>query len=291
MTAPFAAGSNETASASKISTEVVTVSIEQQYPRVRPDSNSALAVHFELKKDWHFYASAENAPGGMNLKLKPAAEKHINFAAAVFPESETYFDKSSNTNLDVFSDRFTIYLPFSTEDPLPKTDSVTIDVEITVEGAVCSDVQCRPSPIEKLTTKIQIDKNAAMTQPKFTVPQPTAKAASTFGGHDYSILFALGLALLAGLSLNIMPCVWPVLPLIVMRLVEQSKQSRAKATALGLAFCLGILLFFACLATANIILQIFYGTVLQWGDQFRNPAFVAAMALLLNWSPHCRTVP
>ncbi|MDH4239929.1 MAG: thioredoxin family protein, partial [Phycisphaerae bacterium] len=96
-----------------------------------------------------------------------------------------------------------------------------------------------------------------------------------------SAWFALGLAILAGLSLNIMPCVWPVLPLIVMRLVEQAKQGRKQSAALGLAFCLGILFFFACLAGANIILQLFYGTVLQWGDQFRNPAFVAGMALLL----------
>lgn len=50
---------------------------------------------------------------------------------------------------------------------------------------------------------------------------------------------------------------------------------------MGSAFCFGILLFFACLAGANIILQLFYGTVLQWGDQFRNPSFVAGMALLL----------
>jgi thiol:disulfide interchange protein DsbD len=50
---------------------------------------------------------------------------------------------------------------------------------------------------------------------------------------------------------------------------------------MGLLFCLGILLFFACLAGANIVLQIFYGTVLQWGDQFRNPVFVGGMALLL----------
>ncbi len=281
MTAPFAAGSNETVSASKISTEVVTISLEQQYPQVRPDSKSALAVHFELKKDWHFYASADTAPGGMNLKLKPAAKKHINFGTAVFPEPKTYFDKFSNTTLYVFSDKFTAYLPFSIEAFDAQNSGVTIDVNIAVDGAVCSDIQCRMPDFGQLTTKIQIDKNAAMSQPGFTIPKPTAKAASTVGGYNYSLLFALGLALLAGLSLNIMPCVWPVLPLIVMRLVEQSKQSRAKATALGLAFCLGILLFFAGLATANIILQIFYGTVLQWGDQFRNPAFVAAMALLL----------
>jgi thiol:disulfide interchange protein DsbD len=66
-----------------------------------------------------------------------------------------------------------------------------------------------------------------------------------------------------------------------MRLVEQAKQSKGKSVALGLTFCLGILLFFACLAAANIILQLFYGTVLQWGDQFRNPVFVMSMALLL----------
>src|SRR4030042_2039663 len=78
-----------------------------------------------------------------------------------------------------------------------------------------------------------------------------------------------------------MPCVWPVLPLIVMRLVEQTKQDKSKSIVSGLFFCLGILLFFACLAGANIVLQLFYGQVLQWGDQFRSPVFVTAMALLL----------
>ena len=50
---------------------------------------------------------------------------------------------------------------------------------------------------------------------------------------------------------------------------------------MGLTFCLGILLFFACLATANIILKVFFDTVLAWGDQFRNPMFVLAMAILM----------
>jgi thiol:disulfide interchange protein DsbD len=66
-----------------------------------------------------------------------------------------------------------------------------------------------------------------------------------------------------------------------MRIVGKAKADRRQTIAMGLAFCLGILLFFASLAGANIILQIFYGTVLQWGEQFRNPAFVAGMALLL----------
>jgi thiol:disulfide interchange protein DsbD len=111
--------------------------------------------------------------------------------------------------------------------------------------------------------------------------EPRQEPSEARAGPSYTIWFALGLALLAGLSLNIMPCVWPVLPLIVMRIVEQGKQSRRRSVAMGLVFCVGILLFFACLAGLNVILQVFYGTVLQWGDQFRNPAVVAFMALLL----------
>ncbi len=66
-----------------------------------------------------------------------------------------------------------------------------------------------------------------------------------------------------------------------MRIVEQAKAGKKQSKAMGFAFCLGILLFFASLAATNIILQIFYGTVLQWGDQYRNPIFVAGMVILL----------
>jgi thiol:disulfide interchange protein DsbD len=113
--------------------------------------------------------------------------------------------------------------------------------------------------------------------------QPPTKATAGSAGQwaSYSVWAALVLAFVAGLSLNIMPCVWPVLPIIVMRLVEQARQGKGKSITMGLAFCFGILLFFACLAGANIILQVFYGQVLQWGDQLRSPGFLTAMAMLL----------
>ena len=108
-------------------------------------------------------------------------------------------------------------------------------------------------------------------------PSSVQQPATSSTGQTAS--FAL--AFLAGLALNIMPCVWPVLPIIVMRIVTQSKHSKGRSAAMGLTFCLGILAFFAILAGANIILKVFYSTVLQWGDQFRSPTFVAAMSLLL----------
>jgi thiol:disulfide interchange protein DsbD len=246
-----------------------------------------LAVHFKLKKDWHFYASAQTAPGGMNLKLAPSSEKLISFSEPIFPQPHSYFDRSSGKNLEVFSDKFTVFLPFSISELDLKngkpTDAV---VKIGIEGAVCSDVQCRIPDFGQLNAEVKIAYEPPMGDAKFVLPKatkaiPSSSLRTTGQWASYSVWFALGLAFLAGLSLNIMPCVWPVLPLIVMRIVEQAKQDKGKSIAMGFTFCLGILLFFASLAGANIVLQVFYGQVLQWGDQFRNPAFVAGMALLL----------
>ncbi len=40
---------------SVIKTDIVTISTEKQHNIVGPNSNSALAVHFEAAKDWHLF--------------------------------------------------------------------------------------------------------------------------------------------------------------------------------------------------------------------------------------------
>ena len=66
---------------------VVTFWAEQQFDTVSPGGKSAIAIHFELEKDWHFYASADTAPGGMNLKLEPMSrgQKSCRLANRYFP--------------------------------------------------------------------------------------------------------------------------------------------------------------------------------------------------------------
>lgn len=264
-----------------IKTETVTIGVEQQYESVRPGGKSALALRFEAKEGWHLYASEETASGGMNLKIRPAGPDYISFSEAIFPESHSYFDKTLNLKLEVYSGEFTVYVPFTVAETSGGQQEAT--VEIGIEGAVCSDIQCRVPRFGKISTVVKISSGATMEKAAFLVPVSVSTKGPVVSDDlvSYLVLRALLLAFVAGLSLNIMPCVWPVLPLIVMRIVEQSKESKGRSVAMGLVFCVGILLFFACLAGANIVLQVVYGTVLQWGDQFRNPGFVAGMVLLL----------
>lgn len=259
---------------------VVTFWAEQQFDTVSPGGKSAIAVHFELEKDWHFYASSGTAPANnMNLKLEPNEQgtKVLSFGKPIFPKPGWIYDDALHKKIDVIGGDFAVYLPFTVAE---SSGEKTVVVDIGIVGAICSNTQCRVPDFGSVKVEVKI-KPGESIQPRFTLPEPQKSPALTGQWADYSIWAALVLAFVAGLSLNIMPCVWPVLPIIVMRLVEQAKEGKSKSVTMGLAFCTGVLLFFACLAGANIILKLVYNTTLQWGDQFRNPAFVAGMAMLM----------
>jgi thiol:disulfide interchange protein DsbD len=91
---------------------------------------------------------------------------------------------------------------------------------------------------------------------------------------------ALGLALLGGLILNLMPCVLPVLAIKVFSLVELSRRSRAEVAAHVLAYTGGILLSMTALAGVVIALRA-AGAAVGWGFQFQEPAFVLVISAVL----------
>lgn len=86
----------------------------------------------------------------------------------------------------------------------------------------------------------------------------------------------LGLALLGGLILNLMPCVLPVLSLKLLGLVGSSGRARAAVRGDLLAAAAGILVSFLVLAGAASALKLAGGAV-GWGIQFQQPWFLAGM--------------
>ena len=103
-------------------------------------------------------------------------------------------------------------------------------------------------------------------------PKVAAGSDSLAGMHPVVILF---LAFLAGLILNVMPCVLPVIGLKIMAFVQQAGQSRMQVFALNFWYSLGLLFVFWILATTAFFLQV------GWGDQFSSVGFnVVLMAVV-----------
>ncbi len=282
----FASGqnTNETGSiitpGSTAGVELANSGKESSSVRIEPaqmGSQAGIAVIFEGTDDLHYYAKSETAPAeGLQLKIQAESDA-FSFGQVVFPKWRLITGPFGE-KIEVYEGNFTVFIPITAVKASTIAKNGEGDIEVKITGIACTSKVCLP-PFEKtLQTKIDWSQRDSWGN---LMPGTSDDTPKTVTGPSYSIPFALGLAFLAGLTLNIMPCVWPVLPLIVMRIVEQAKAGKKQARAMGFAFCLGILLFFASLAVANIVLQIFYGTVLQWGDQYRNPIFVAGMVLLL----------
>ncbi|HVE90672.1 MAG TPA: thioredoxin family protein, partial [Burkholderiaceae bacterium] len=102
--------------------------------------------------------------------------------------------------------------------------------------------------------------------------------AADGGGSSMSLLAALGTALLGGLILNLMPCVFPVLSLKLIGLAQHRTHSGPMA-AHGVAFAVGVVLSFVLLAALLIGLQQ-AGSALGWGFQLQTPWVVAALTVL-----------
>ena len=94
------------------------------------------------------------------------------------------------------------------------------------------------------------------------------------------LLRTLGLAFLGGLLLNLMPCVFPVLFLKGLALVNSGNEERHKLRAHGFVYAAGILVSFWVLVGALLGLRA-AGATLGWGFQFQSPVFLALMAGLL----------
>ncbi|MFP4312998.1 MAG: protein-disulfide reductase DsbD family protein [Alphaproteobacteria bacterium] len=91
---------------------------------------------------------------------------------------------------------------------------------------------------------------------------------------------AIILAVLGGLILNLMPCVFPVLSLKALSLVKISEKDASLARLHGLSYTAGIILSFLLIAAVLIILQA-GGQHIGWGFQLQNPVIISLLAYLL----------
>ena len=130
-----------------------------------------------------------------------------------------------------------------------------------------------------------------------TVPMEIAASLSGAGGGELvkgsaaaavvpagepakSLPVLLLFAVLGGLILNLMPCVFPVLSIKAIGLVEQAKKHPAAVRAKGLAFAAGVIGSMLCLAGTLLALRA-GGEQVGWGFQLQSPLFVTLLVYLL----------
>ncbi len=134
-----------------------------------------------------------------------------------------------------------------------QTDTVPIEIAADFSGAGAADVKAGP----RFAPLAQSNK-----EPEHSLPT--------------LLLFAV----LGGLILNLMPCVFPVLSIKALNVMEQAKKHPATVRAKGLVFAAGVIISMLCLAGVLLVLRA-GGEQLGWGFQLQSPLFVTLLVYLL----------
>jgi len=181
---------------------------------------------------------------------------------------------------------------------IPKTATAgSYPLEGYIAYQACQETSCLLPKALKFTTELEVGKAVE----KEAVPvrfetakrsevldaveatpwtdEPIASTAPVVFGSDseqsYSFAMMLLMGLGAGLILNLMPCVLPVLGLKLMSLTDQAGQDKKAIMLSNLWYSLGVLTVFWGLAVAASIFS--FG----WGEQFTYTEFKLALTVLV----------
>ncbi|MBL9133732.1 MAG: thioredoxin family protein [Verrucomicrobiaceae bacterium] len=171
----------------------------------------------------------------------------------------------------------TVHLPARINVPAGAVIGSTADLKLKVDYQVCDDETClRESKELSLALPVaageKLDAGHASVFGALPVDAPAGGKADAAEDAPLGLGSLLLYALLGGLILNVMPCVFPVLGIKVTSVVQQAGEDRRKVVLHGLIYTLGILICFWIMGGLAIALN------QGWGSQLQSSAFNFGLA-------------
>ena len=221
---------------------------------------------------------------GMKISLAGLPAALQGKTLAFFPETGNVTEPAAPVKQSWQGDRWTaqvLLTPHRTESPtmvplVVAFNDTAYRLEVPVTGswpAPATVVQIPPALDAALKA------NAAAGAAPVQSGQSSSSGASFGSFGSFGLLAAILGALLGGMILNLMPCVFPVLAIKVVGFVQV--KNRAERASTGLAYTAGVVLSFVALGALLLGLRA-TGEQLGWGFQLQSPAVVAALAVLFT---------
>ncbi|MDE3200600.1 MAG: thioredoxin family protein [Acidobacteriota bacterium] len=215
----------------------------------------------------------QQTPSGFRLSVDTGQPEK---SAIFYPADQDFIDNPAPQNIAATSSGFVLDLkksPYYTDAPK------VLNGVIELSGGRTYQLSAKPGTVAAVATAPQpsteaVHSGAGSSASSQSAPSPAGMESS--GSLLRSTLFAF----LGGLLLNLMPCVFPVLFIKGLSLVNSGQEERSTLRKHGFVYTLGILASFWALVAALLVLRS-AGHTLGWGFQFQSPQFVMLMACLL----------
>lgn len=221
-----------------------------------------ILIELNIQKGWHIFAPYEQefgSPLEVSLHSKSSIE-----------ELERSFSRPQTFNTDGFIyDGYNDKAYYKTT---LKTDGIWRNIEAEIKWQACADDECLPQ-----STKLVI---VPQETEKFEQKLQEAENYFTYknDSKDHNWLTLIIMALIAGIVLNLMPCVLPVLGLKVIACLKTEAKLRYREASF---YSLGVIISMLIIALILRILRYYY-PYLGWGFQMQSPWFIGTMLIVFT---------
>ncbi|MGC8552650.1 MAG: cytochrome c biogenesis protein CcdA [Phycisphaerae bacterium] len=280
-------------------------SMSVQPAQFAPGQSGKLTIHVTVTQGFHIQSNKPLDSFLQATVVKPVASPGIIFGKVVYPKAVLIPAPPGVTSagkLSIFDGVIEMTIPFRVT-PAAVGGQRTIKASITAQG--CNADSCVAPKTLRLAVRINV--TAAAGKNQIVAPQavnnaqvPTVPVAAALPAalsdlkliesrpyspstvvHQKSLWQWMVIALLAGLIMNVMPCVLPVIPLKVLSLVQQAHGDARVAMRHGLVYSAGVLTLFWLLAGVVVGYRIYEHKTFVYGSQFQHPAVTLILALIV----------
>jgi thiol:disulfide interchange protein DsbD len=231
-----------------------------------PGGYATVRVQIAVQRGWHVNSDAPLDPYLVPTRVRLELPEGWSADKPVYPPSRLAEFAFSEDKLAVFEGTFVVTVPVRLG---PGSTSPGL-LRGAVEAQACNDQLCL-APAEVTFTvasegAVPPAAGAAPAAAGSGQPGAPARTDSTgipAGFAGTRLLLQLAIVFLAGLALNLTPCVYPLIPITVGFFAAQNQQSRAHTWLLALVYVLGMSVTYSALGVLAALSGQLFGAALQ----------------------------
>lgn len=254
-----------------------------------PGGSAPLAIRVEVAKGWHVNSNRPRDPYLIPTRVTLKLPAGWTADAMVYPPDRLARFSFSDTPLAVFEGVFTV----TTTVHRGASASAPTTLSGTVEAQACNNTTCMAP--EDLSFRVPVTSGTATgagSAPPTRSSPPRAGPAASEGLQEYGpaapqgggllatfsssgLLLQILIVFVAGLALNLTPCVYPLIPITVGFFMAQKHESRSRTWLLAAIYVLGMSVTYTALGVAAALTGRLFGSALQ------SPWVVAGIVIVL----------
>ncbi len=222
-----------------------------------------LRVEVTIQPGWHVNSDAPRDPYLIPTSVRLDLPKGWSNGKPTFPAARLAKFAFSDETLAVFEGRFAITIPVR----VSAEAAASTSVHGVLEAQACNDSTCLAPAEVAFTVALAADGPAARaaTAPAVDVASvPIHTAGGVPAGFAGSgLLLQLAVVFLAGLALNLTPCVYPLIPITIGYFAAQRQAARARTWLLAITYVLGMSVTYSALGVAAALSGSLFGAAMQ----------------------------